>query len=387
MKEIAILGSTGSIGMQTMDVLRLYPDLFHASVIAAKKNINALLRQAEEFHPHTIVVTDEKAGKAFKDLYQGNATVLIGESALTDCVCADDVDLVLVSVVGIAGLLPTLTAIKNRKEIALANKETLVAGGELVMAAAKENAVLIRPVDSEHSAIFQSILGQDKKGIHKLIITASGGPFRGYTKEQLTSVTVEEAMKHPTWQMGQKVTLDSATMFNKGLEVIEAHWLFDIDYNQIEVVVQPQSLIHSMVEYKDGSIMAQLGNPDMRLPIQFALTYPERKYSPSHEFMDWSQISSIIIERPNVQVFRSLPLAFEAGKAGGDMTTVFNAANEEAIRAFISGRISFLQIYDVVETVLTKWHRSAITSVEDILQADKESRLLAEEIISRGCIC
>lgn len=387
MKEIAILGSTGSIGRQTMDVLRLYPDLFHASVIAAKRNIEKLLEQAEEFRPHTIVVTDEDAGKRFISLYHGPATVLVGKEALTDCVSDSSVDLVLVAVVGISGLKPTLAAIEAGKELALANKETLVAGGELVIAAARRNHVLIRPVDSEHSAIFQSLLGQDKKGIHKILLTASGGPFRGYTKEQLQSVTVAEAMKHPTWQMGQKVTLDSATMFNKGLEVIEAHFLFDMDYDHIEVVVQPQSLIHSMVEYKDGSIMAQMGKPDMRLPIQFALTYPERKYSPSHEYLDWSTLSSILIEKPDDKVFRSLPLAFEAGKAGGDMTTVFNAANEEAIRAFIAGGISFLEIYDVVETVLEKWNRSNVTSLEDIWRADSESRILAREIIHRGKVC
>lgn len=266
MKEIAVLGSTGSIGTQTMDVIRLHSDLFHAAVIAAHKSIDKLREQAAEFHPHAIVITDEEAGKKFLETYDGDADVMIGEAALSEGVKRDDVDLVLVAVVGITGLLPTLEAIRAGKELALANKETLVAGGALVLEEAKKHHTLIRPVDSEHSAIFQSMIGQDHKGIHKILLTASGGPFRGRTREELAQVTVADAMKHPTWNMGMKVTLDSATMFNKGLEVIEAHWLFGVDYQDIEVIVQPQSLIHSMVEYVDGTIMAQIGLPDMRLP-------------------------------------------------------------------------------------------------------------------------
>lgn len=387
MKEIAILGSTGSIGTQALDIVRIYPRLFHVSVISAKRNIDALFAQAEEFHPHTIVVTDEEAGKRFKDLYRGSAEVLVGEGALSTAACGNQVDLVLVSVVGIDGLKPTLDAIAAGKEIALANKETLVTGGELVMRAAKEKGILIRPVDSEHSAIFQSMLGQDKKAVHKILLTASGGPFRGYTREQLAQVTLEDAMKHPTWNMGRKVTLDSATMFNKGLEVIEARWLFDVDYDHIEVLVQPQSLIHSMVEYEDGSVIAQIGNPDMRLPIQFALTYPHRLPSPSHEFVDWKQVGSIITEQPDVEVFRSLRLAFEAGKRGGNATTAFNAANEEAIASFIKGQLSFLSIFDVVEETLTQWTSRHIHSLSDVLEADKEARRFAKKIINRGILC
>lgn len=383
MKEIAILGSTGSIGTQTMDVIRLHSDLFHASVIAAHKSIDTLRKQAEEFHPHAIVITDEEAGRKFRESYTGDAEVLIGEKALTECVKRDDVDLVLVSVVGITGLAPTLEAIRAGKELALANKETLVAGGALVLEEARKHHTLIRPVDSEHSAIFQSMLGQDKKGIHKILLTASGGPFRGKTREELAHVTVADAMKHPTWNMGMKVTLDSATMFNKGLEVIEAHWLFGVDYDDIEVIVQPQSLIHSMVEYNDGSIIAQIGNPDMRLPIQFALTYPDRLPSPSHEFVDWSQILSIQVEKPDMKVFRSLHLAFEAGKAGGDTTTAFNAANEEAIRAFIAGKLSFLSIFNVVEDTLSQWQTKPISSYEDVLVADKKARELADRCIGK----
>ena len=386
MKEIAILGSTGSIGTQTMDVIRLHSDLFHASVIAAHKSIDKLLQQAEEFHPHAIVITDEEAGRKFQEIYDGEAEVLIGEDALSQVVHREDVDLVLVSVVGITGLKPTLETIRAGKELALANKETLVAGGALVLEEARKHHTLIRPVDSEHSAIFQSMLGQDKKGIHKILLTASGGPFRGKSREELAHVTVADAMKHPTWNMGMKVTLDSATMFNKGLEVIEAHWLFDVDYDDIEVIVQPQSLIHSMVEYDDGSIMAQIGNPDMRLPIQFALTYPERLPSPSHEFVDWRQIAAIQIEKPDLQVFRSLKLAYEAGKAGGDATTAFNAANEEAIRAFIAGKLSFLSIFDVVENTLAAWQTQPVTSYEAVIASDRKARRLADQYIQRSIL-
>lgn len=387
MKEIAVLGSTGSIGTQTLDVIRCHPDLFHAQVLCANKSVDKLLRQAEEFQPAAIVVSDEEAGKKFQSLYKGKAEVIIGEEGLTKAALRDDVDLVLVAVVGIAGLKPTLAAIGSGKELALANKETLVAGGSLVLEEAKKHHVLIRPVDSEHSAIFQCMLGQDSKHIHKLLLTASGGPFRGKTREELQHVTVSDAMKHPTWNMGMKVTLDSATMFNKGLEVIEAHWLFGVDYDDIEVIVQPQSLIHSMVEYDDGSIMAQIGNPDMRLPIQFALTYPERLPSPSHEYVNWRDIASIIIEKPDLEVFRSLKMAYEAGKRGGTAGTAFNAANEEAIRAFIAGRISFLSIYDVVEKTLSRFISHEIRSYEDIMEADREARQLAGQEIERMALC
>lgn len=386
MKEIAVLGSTGSIGTQTMDVIRLHSDLFHAAVIAAHKSIDKLREQAAEFNPHAIVITDEEAGKKFLETYDGDADVLIGEAALSEVVKRDDVDLVLVAVVGITGLLPTLEAIRAGKELALANKETLVAGGALVLEEAKKHHTLIRPVDSEHSAIFQSMIGQDQKGIHKILLTASGGPFRGRTREELAQVTVADAMKHPTWNMGMKVTLDSATMFNKGLEVIEAHWLFGVDYQDIEVIVQPQSLIHSMVEYVDGTIMAQIGLPDMRLPIQFALTYPDRLPSPSHAFVDWNEIAQILIAKPDMKVFRSLKLAYEAGEMEGDGGVAFNASNEEAIRAFIAGKISFLSIFDVVEDTLTHWSAEPVVSYDSVLSSDREARALADAFISRKCL-
>ena len=387
MKEIAVLGSTGSIGTQTLDVIRLHGDRFHASVLAAHRNIELLLAQAEEFHPHCIAITDAEAGETFRKRYTGRAEILIGKDALTEAVKRTDVDLVLVAVVGIAGLAPTLEAVSQRKEIALANKETLVTGGKLVTEAAKNAGILIRPVDSEHSAIFQLMLRQDTKHIHRLLLTASGGPFRGKTKKELETVTLSDCLAHPTWNMGRKVTIDSASMFNKGLEIIEAHWLFDVDYDNIDVVVQPQSLIHSMVEYDDGSILAQIGNPDMRLPIQFALTYPERLPTPSHEFVDWTKLSAIDISVPDTKVFRSLAMAVKAGKAGGDMTTAFNAADEIAVQAFIDGKISFLSMFDVVEAVLDGWDTKEIESADDIWDADRRAREAAEKITEAMRLC
>lgn len=383
MKEIAILGSTGSIGTQTLDVVRLHKDLFHPAVLAAHHSVEKLLAQAEEFHPRAVALTDEKAGGEFRRRYQGSAEIYTGKDALSEAARRGDVDLVLVAVVGMAGLAPTLEAIRAGKELALANKETLVAGGELVTKAADEAGILIRPVDSEHSAIFQCLLGQDRGGVHRLILTASGGPFRGKTRDELRHVTLADCLKHPTWNMGRKVTIDSATMFNKGLEVMEAHWLFRVPYDRIKVVVQPQSLIHSMVEYVDGSIMAQIGNPDMRLPIQFALTYPKRLPSPSHQYVDWSAISSILVSEPDLSVFRSLRMAFDAGKAGGTAGAAFNAANEEAVAAFIRGEIGFLAIYDVVEDVLSRWTLGPAATVEEVWHADRKAREAAHAAIRR----
>lgn len=387
MKEIAILGSTGSIGTQALDVVRLHKERFHAAVLAAHTRIEDLLRQAEEFQPYAVAITDEEAGREFRRRYTGEAEVLVGKEALIEAVRRHDVQMVLVAVVGVAGLAPTLEAIRQGKEIALANKETLVAGGQLVMKAAAGAGVTIRPVDSEHSAIFQCLMGQDHQGVHRLILTASGGPFRGKSRNELAHVTLADCMKHPTWHMGQKVTIDSATMFNKGLEIIEAHWLFHVPYDRIKVVVQPQSLIHSMVEYNDGSIMAQIGNPDMRLPIQFAFTWPERLETPSHAFVDWSKISSILVSEPDPSVFRSLRLAYEAGKAGGTATTAFNAANEEAVKAFIEDKIGFLAIYDVVEDVLSQWEPAPAGGIDDVLEADTQARSMAQAVIygRNGC--
>lgn len=387
MKEIAVLGSTGSIGKQTLEVIRLHKDRFHAAVLGAHTSVDTLLAQAEEFQPHCVALTDAAAAEDFRKRYTGKAEILSGPDALLEAVRRTDVDLVLVAVVGMAGLAPTMEAIHQGKEIALANKETLVAGGSLVTKAADEKGILIRPVDSEHSAIFQCLLGQDTKAIHRLLLTASGGPFRGKSREELAKVTLRDCLKHPTWHMGQKVTIDSSTMFNKGLEIMEAHWLFRVPYEKIDVIVQPQSLIHSMVEYEDGSIIAQMGEPDMRLPIQFALTYPERLPSPSHSFMDWKKLASILVTLPDRSVFRSLDLAYKAGEAGGDMAAAFNAANEEAVRAFIQERISFLQLFDVTEDVLESWRTSPIESLDDVWAADEKARSMARKVIERVSVC
>ena len=383
MKRIAILGSTGSIGRQTLEVVRMHPGDFSVEAISANRNVELLLKQAKEFNPSIIAITDEFAGNKFLTMYKGNAEVIIGKDSISEIVKASSIDLVLISVVGISGLKPTLNAINSGKEIALANKETLVAGGSIVMNAAKNKKIVIKPVDSEHSAIFQCLMGQDKSSIHKILLTASGGPFRGKTKEELKFVTVNDALKHPTWNMGLKVTLDSATMFNKGLELIEAHWLFNVDYENIDILIQPQSLIHSMVEFNDGSVIAQISNPDMRIPIQFALTYPDRKNSPSRKYIDWTKYGNIILEKPDVELFKSLKMAYYAGKSGGNMTTAYNAANEEAIKAFIDGKINFLQIFDVVESVLNKWDTKIMNSFEDVLISDKNARINAKREISK----
>lgn len=386
MKEIAVLGSTGSIGKQTLQVIRKHRDIFHVSVLAAHHDIDLLEEQAEEFRPTVIAVSDEEAGEVLRKRYTGKARILTGEKALEQSISVSGADVVLVAVVGISGLAPTLEAIREGRTVALANKETMVTGGELVTRAAAEKGVAILPVDSEHSAIFQSLLGQDAKRLHRILLTASGGPFRGLMRDELEHVRPADCMKHPTWNMGKKVTMDSATMFNKGLEIMEAHWLFGVDYDRICVLIQPQSIVHSMVEYEDGSIIAQLGNPDMRIPIQFALTYPHRLPSPSGVFLDWTEISAIYFEKPDPSVFRSIPMAYEAGKAGGDAGTVYNAANEECVSAFLKGQISFLSIFDSVEEVLDGWSVRPVSSVEDILYADAEARRKASEAIRRRCV-
>lgn len=384
-KKIAILGSTGSIGRQTLEVVKLHSSEFTVEALVAHKNVDLLLQQVDEFNPSVVGITDEIAANKFLSVYKGKAEIAIGEKALSQIATLSSIDLVVVAVVGISGLEPTLEAISKGKDVALANKETLVAGGHLVMNLAKNKNILIKPIDSEHSAIFQCLLGQDNKSVHKILLTASGGPFRGKSIEELKNVTIKDAIKHPTWDMGLKVTLDSATMFNKGLELIEAHWLFDINYDDIEILIQPQSLIHSMVEFNDGSVIAQIGNPDMRIPIQFALTYPERKFSPSKQYVDWTKYGNIVLEKPNMKVFKSLKMAYYAGKCGKDMTAAYNAANEEAIKAFIEGKIKFLEIFDVVESVLENWNYSEIFSFEDILASDKKARLKANNKIYKLC--
>ena len=386
-QRLAVLGSTGSIGTQTLDIVRNYPERFEITTLTAHSNWEALAAQAVEFAPDNVVIANERFYTPLREALSSQPIkVYAGEQALEQVVRSEAVDTVVMALVGYSGLFPTVSALLHGKKVALANKECLVVAGEIITALSAEHRAPILPVDSEHSAIFQCLVGEPGP-VEKVILTASGGPFRGKTREELQHVTVADAMKHPTWNMGMKVTLDSATMFNKGLEVIEAHWLFNVDYDDIEVIVQPQSLIHSMVEYDDGSIMAQIGNPDMRLPIQFALTYPERLPSPSHEYVNWRDIASIIIEKPDLEVFRSLKMAYEAGKRGGTAGTAFNAANEEAIRAFIAGRISFLSIYDVVEKTLSRFISHEIRSYEDIMEADREARQLAGQEIERMALC
>lgn len=386
MKNIAILGSTGSIGRQALEVIRMHRDDFHVSLLAVRSNTALLEEQIEEFHPETAVVSDQEAGQHWRSGQHQTISVLCGPESMEKAVRESSADIVLVAVTGIDGLCPTLAALKSGKKVALANKESLVSGGELVMAESLGTGIDLFPVDSEHSAIFQCLQGQDRKAVRKLILTASGGPFRGYSAEELSGVAPEQCFHHPTWHMGRKVTMDSATMFNKGLEIMEAHWLFGVPYEKIDVLVQPQSLIHSMVEYKDGAVMAQIGNPDMRIPIQLAFTYPNRMPTPSGTFMDWEHLSSIILEKPDVSVFRSVPMAYQAGQAGGDTTTAYNAANEQAVQAFLMGKIRFPMIFDVVESVLEQWSTGPVHSVEDIMDGDRRARAMAEKYIAGQCL-
>ena len=386
MKNIAILGSTGSIGTQTLDVVRKNEDL-RVVAVSAGKSIEKLEEQIREFHPILAAVWDEEGAEDLKVRISDTDTrVVCGMDGLLELAAMRESDILVTAIVGMIGIRPTMEGIRAGKDIALANKETLVTAGHLIMPMAKKYGVRILPVDSEHSAIFQAIHGEEKRELHKLLITASGGPFRGRTREQLKNVTVADTLKHPNWVMGRKITVDSATLVNKGLEVMEAKWLFDVDLDHIQVVVQPQSIIHSMVEFKDGAVMAQLGTPDMRLPIQFALTYPDRLPSPSHAFVDWNEIAQILIAKPDMKVFRSLKLAYEAGEMGGDGGVAFNASNEEAICAFIAGKISFLSIFDVVEDTLSHWSAEPVVSYDSVLSSDRKARALADAFISRKCL-
>ena len=348
MKKIAILGSTGSIGTQTLDVVREHSDELQVVALAAGSNKERLKEQIKEFHPKLVSLSDEKKAQELKE-------ELAGEQ---------------VEVVGMMGILPTMEAIKKGKDIALANKETLVTAGHLIIPMAKEYGVSILPVDSEHSAIFQSLQGEPKAALDKILLTASGGPFRGKSAEFLETVTLEDALNHPNWSMGPKITIDSSTMVNKGLEVMEAKWLFGVDYSQIEVVIQPQSIIHSMVQYVDGAIIAQLGTPDMRVPIEYALFYPERR-SLSGDRLDFSKLSQITFEKPDYKVFRGLSLAIEAGKTGGTMPTVFNAANERAVAKFLKGEIKYTDIVRSIEKCMDAHKVSAHPDLEEILATEQ----------------
>jgi 1-deoxy-D-xylulose-5-phosphate reductoisomerase len=380
-KSIAILGSTGSIGTQALEVIAANPDKFEVEVLAAQSNSDLLIEQAKKFKPNAVVIgNEEHYAKVKEALIPLDIKVFAGANSLLSVVQMDTIDLVLTALVGYAGLKPTIKAIEAGKNIALANKETLVVAGELVTKLAREKGVNIYPVDSEHSAIFQCLVGEFDNPIEKIILTASGGPFRGKKTDELKLVTRAQALKHPNWTMGAKVTIDSASLMNKGLEVIEAKWLFGVKTEQIEVVVHPQSIIHSLVQFQDSSIKAQLGLPDMRLPIQFALGYPERLKSDFPRF-SFTNYPSLTFEPPDTETFRNLALAFKALERGGNMPCVLNAANEVAVAEFLKDKIGFLQMSDVVEHCLAKIKLIANPSLEDFVETDRETRRIAMEFI------
>ena len=370
MRNISVLGSTGSIGTQTLDIVSKNNDL-NIVAMAAYGNIELLEKQVRQFKPELVCVYDEKKAEIFKaNVSDTNVRVVSGMDGLIEVACIESASIVVTAIVGMIGLQPTMAAIKAGKDIALANKETLVTAGHIIIPAAKEYNIKILPVDSEHSAIFQCLNGENQREIDKILLTASGGPFRGRKIGELKDVTVEQALKHPNWAMGRKITIDSATMINKGLEVIEAKWLFDVDFSQVQVVVQPQSLIHSMIQFKDGAIMAQLGTPDMRLPIQYAIYYPERKYLDG-ERVDFAKIGQINFENPDIETFRGLKLAYDAGICGGSMPTIFNAANERAVAMFLDRKIKFLDIYEIIESSMENVKLVNNPSIPQILEAEK----------------
>lgn len=372
MKKIAILGSTGSIGTQTLEVARTNQDI-EVTALAAGRNIKLLEQQIREFCPKLAAVWDEKDAKtlrtAVKDL---DVQVLSGMDGLIEACTEPSAETVVTAIVGMIGIRPTIAAMEAGKDIALANKETLVTAGHIIMPLAEQTGVKILPVDSEHSAIFQCLNGETHNKIHKILLTASGGPFRGRTREQMRDIQVEDALKHPNWTMGRKITIDSSTMVNKGLEVMEAKWLFGVSMDQVQVVVQPQSVIHSMVEFEDGAVIAQLGTPDMKLPIQYALYYPERRFLPG-ERLDFTKSGQITFEAPDYENFRGLALAREAGKQGGSLPTVFNAANELAVAAFLDRKIGYLTITDMIEAAMDQHQIIETPSVEEILGAEQET--------------
>lgn len=380
-RHIAILGSTGSIGTQALEVLAAHPDMFELEVLTANGNADLLIGQALKFRPNAVVITNGTHYQRVKDaLFDEGIKVYAGEDALAQVVEMEEIDIVLTALVGYAGLRPTLAAIRAGKHIALANKETLVVAGELVTALAKDKGVNIYPVDSEHSAIFQCLVGEFHNPIEKIYLTASGGPFRGKKRDELLSVTKAQALKHPNWDMGAKITIDSASLMNKGLEVIEAKWLFGLSAGQIDVIVHPQSIIHSIVQFEDGSMKAQMGLPDMKLPIQFALGYPERLKSDFPRF-DFMHYPSLTFEQPDTETFRNLSLAFQALEKGGNMPCILNAANEIAVEAFLNDRISFLGIPDLIAETMAKASFIARPTYEDYVASDTETRTLASSIL------
>lgn len=373
MNKIVLLGSTGSIGTQTLDIVRNYSNDLQVLALAAGSNVALMEKQIREFLPKKAVMWSETAAKELKDKVADlNVEVLSGMDGLLDVVTMEEAQTVVTAIVGMIGIRPTIAAIENGKTIALANKETLVTAGHIIMPLAKEKGVKILPVDSEHSAIFQSMNGEKREQVDKILLTASGGPFRGRKTEDLLNIQVEDALKHPNWSMGRKITIDSATLVNKGLEVIEAKWLFDVSLDQIQVVVHPQSIIHSMVQYKDGGIIAQLGTPDMKLPIQYALFYPDRRELHGKK-LDFYELSQMTFEKPDMETFYGLRLAFEASRIGGSMPTVYNAANEKAVSLFLDRKIKFLQIPELIRKAMNNHKIIANPNVDEILSAESEA--------------
>ena len=372
MKKIAILGSTGSIGTQTLEVVRYNKDI-QVTALAAGSNVKLMEEQIREFKPGLACLWDEEKAKelraAVADL---DVKVASGMEGLMEAARSPEADMVVTAVVGMIGIRPTIAAMEAGKDIALANKETLVTAGHIIMPLAREKGVKLLPVDSEHSAIFQCLQGAAGNPLHKILLTASGGPFRGFTREQLKQVRLEDALKHPNWSMGHKITIDSSTMVNKGLEVMEAHWLFGVEMDQVQVVVQPASVIHSMVEFEDGAVIAQLGTPDMKLPIQYALYYPERRFLPGDR-LDFEKLTQIAFEAPDMETFRGLKLAYEAGRRGGTLPTVFNAANEMAVAMFLERKISYLTIVDMIEGAMGHHCVKPSPDVAQILEAEQET--------------
>lgn len=376
MKNISILGVTGSIGTQTLDVIRNSNKKIKLIGISANKSYSMVIDIIQEFKPKYVAMMDYESYlkvKSYCEETNREIQVLSGIEGLNKVATLEEIDIVVTSVVGMIGLIPTISAIRAKKHIALANKETLVVAGEIVMREAKENGVQILPVDSEHCAIFQSLQGNNYNEVDKVILTASGGPFRGKKREELKDITPEQALKHPKWNMGKKISIDSSTLVNKGLEVIEAHFLFGVDYDNIQVVIHPQSIIHSMVEYIDGSVIAQLGSTDMRLPIQYALNYPERGQSIA-EKLDFYSLSSLTFEKPDMDTFQCLSLAYDAGKAGGNMPAIFNGANEIAVELFLNNKIKYLQIEEIIRECMMNFEHITNPTLEQIIDIDKRTR-------------
>lgn len=380
-KKIALLGSTGSIGTQTLEVVKSYPEIFELSVLTANRNADLLIEQALEFRPNVVVIADESLyEKVESALFDADINVYTGEEALAQVTQMDEVDIVLTALVGFSGLKPTIAAIEAGKNIALANKETLVVAGEIITKLARQKGVNIYPVDSEHSAIFQCLTGEYQNPIEKIYLTASGGPFRGKKRADLQNTTKEQALKHPNWEMGAKITIDSASMMNKGLEVIEAKWLFGLKNEQIDVIVHPQSIVHSLVQFKDGSMKAQMGLPDMKLPIQYALTYPNRLETDFERF-NFMDYPTLTFEKPDLETFTNLRLAYEVMEKGGNAPCVLNAANEISVAAFLADKIEFLEIAEINEKAVSELAFIKNPSLEQLFETDKQTRIFASNLI------